>query len=1309
MIMKSTKGILLRLLLIATMLVPSLLTLAVGTIPVMAAGIKEALPDGKEITAFWDLKYPVLTTTDVQYYITNFPPGLRYSETWYGTFEKCFEPKEILLFDDENGICVFSLKPGQVLGKPQGGTTVRKASVTEARDLIKSYTLEDSVKSIDPEIKEILPSDAYFMGVWSGEKLKEKFDPAGAKTNALTEKQIRAKALYNEAIENSEPFDFAKYDPDRYAVMGQMFIVNGAVITVAEAGKIVADTTLNLSTTGGAGNFTLYMASGTTGTLTSGTATITGSVVTLSAGLNTITSNGAGNCALDITIGTAANWSSVNSWSATSGGACTASVPTSADNAYHNANSYTGANQTFTVDASANCLSMDFTGALYTPTLAKGSSTIYVSGNVTTIAAMKTTGGGYLTSLGASNKTITTNGLVWSFGIAWEGSSTGKFTLLGDFTTTGNIWLNRSTLDTNGKTVTCASFSDSSSTTTKTVTLGNSTLNCTAWSFTGTGALTVTANTATINVSGNSAFGNANYNGASLCLFGTIYTIGGNNTLNNINLSPTVIQTLTIAAGARITATTATLSGDATHQHTILSGTAGTLASIWATNKADDYVTYTNMLRNYNGVIVADCAGTGGGTFAGANGAYTSLTVQGAGNYPLTVTGNNTFNNDFKVDASLANKTVVQAATAVQTVGQMSRGTVIGTNYVTLNGGTWNKTDTNPNALGYMNIINSTATPTDTWYAGATPPSIDGGGNTGWIFTQVTLQSATTLLPTGVTMDKDGVTSVTLSGSIGQIDGSPTFSEWFDFGLTDAYGSSTTALTSYASGNYSSTVRIPNVPISNVGTYQTTPTYEGSGQAVHPSVVCFNTPWHGYSYWMAMTPYPGGNDAYENPSILASNDGATWVVPFGLTNPIEAFPGGGMHNCDPALFYDSATDNLWMYYMTAGAGTTTLYRKTSVDGVTWNVKQAILSMPDCQMLSPSIDKVGVTYYLWSSNNGNTVELRISSDGVTWGAPSTVNISQSGYKPWHLEVQYVSSLNLYVMLLTAYEISSNNAHTALFYADSNDGVNWTTYSNPLLSPTGEGWDSRQIYQSSFFYDPTTGIFNIWYSAVSSLTAYWHIGFTTCNYVYEMPTNLTPGQTYHYRSSANNTVSWVNGTDQTFTFTMPAATSSAVTNVSTQETAVLTGNVTGMGVASSVYTYFQWGYSASSYGYETTHVAQTGTGAFSTTIITDTALSSDKSVYFRAVIEVGSTQVLGGQETALLDRSVAKYSGVDQLISITPMLIFVLFIVAGVAMFVVGLREHPANQMLFVTGFLIIMVGLVIFMVLLDSVESILTWH
>lgn len=83
----------------------------------------------------------------------------------------------------------------------------------------------------------------------------------------------------------------------------------------------------------------------------------------------------------------------------------------------------------------------------------------------------------------------------------------------------------------------------------------------------------------------------------------------------------------------------------------------------------------------------------------------------------------------------------------------------------------------------------------------------------------------------------------------------------------------------------------------NTKKHQLTPTYDGSGQAVHPSLVYFRDGWgndrarNNWRYWLVMTPFPNKKERYENPSILVSNEGVKWRVPPGLKNPIEKEPG----------------------------------------------------------------------------------------------------------------------------------------------------------------------------------------------------------------------------------------------------------------------------------------------------------------------------------------------------------------------------------------------------------------------------------
>ena len=42
-------------------------------------------------------------------------------------------------------------------------------------------------------------------------------------------------------------------------------------------------------------------------------------------------------------------------------------------------------------------------------------------------------------------------------------------------------------------------------------------------------------------------------------------------------------------------------------------------------------------------------------------------------------------------------------------------------------------------------------------------------------------------------------------------------------------------------------------PLTNAASPQGTQTYEGSGQVVHPGIVYFASPWHGWEYWLVVT------------------------------------------------------------------------------------------------------------------------------------------------------------------------------------------------------------------------------------------------------------------------------------------------------------------------------------------------------------------------------------------------------------------------------------------------------------------------
>ena len=98
--------------------------------------------------------------------------------------------------------------------------------------------------------------------------------------------------------------------------------------------------------------------------------------------------------------------------------------------------------------------------------------------------------------------------------------------------------------------------------------------------------------------------------------------------------------------------------------------------------------------------------------------------------------------------------------------------------------------------------------------------------------------------------------------------------------------------------------------------------YAGKNQATHPNVIGFDTPWHGYRYYMAYTAYPYANGSEENPCIAASNDLIHWEKPDGLINPIACCEELECDELkDTHLLYRSDLDRLELWYLGRLRGT----------------------------------------------------------------------------------------------------------------------------------------------------------------------------------------------------------------------------------------------------------------------------------------------------------------------------------------------------------------------------------------------------
>ncbi len=280
-------------------------------------------------------------------------------------------------------------------------------------------------------------------------------------------------------------------------------------------------------------------------------------------------------------------------------------------------------------------------------------------------------------------------------------------------------------------------------------------------------------------------------------------------------------------------------------------------------------------------------------------------------------------------------------------------------------------------------------------------------------------------------------------------------------------------------------------------------TYERSRQVVHPSAVEFPSPWHGQRFWLALTPYPNSDSRVENPSLFASATGDDWTVPTGVTNPVAK--SGRGYLSDPELAYDPTSDELRLYYREVietrhghqkpKHRADVLYLTRSGDGAQWSPPQALVTDVGRFVVSPTVARRAEgDWKLWSVDAGvkgcNARETRVimrqSTDGIAWSQATAVSLSQRGFLPWHLDVQYVPQLHAYWALVAAYRRGSACTGSSLFLATSTDGVQWTTYSSPLLARGALPQFSANVYRSTFAFDPDGESLTIWLTGATTVT-------------------------------------------------------------------------------------------------------------------------------------------------------------------------------------------------------------------------------
>jgi hypothetical protein len=278
----------------------------------------------------------------------------------------------------------------------------------------------------------------------------------------------------------------------------------------------------------------------------------------------------------------------------------------------------------------------------------------------------------------------------------------------------------------------------------------------------------------------------------------------------------------------------------------------------------------------------------------------------------------------------------------------------------------------------------------------------------------------------------------------------------------------------------------------------TTPTYDGSGQAMHPSVYDAGSgnvwPASGtvqHRYWMGMTPYPNGNDSFEDASILCSDDGITWAVPDNVTNPISE------SHSDPHLLL--AEDGyMYLYYRTSAGN---LRAKRSNDGwQTISSEITVISSASDNLSSPVIRYDGSQYVMWSTHADDspyTIRRRTSDDPDSgWSSPTTctINNAPSGRtNPWNIDIIKASDGNWLALIdFVPNGVLTGKGHFA-YWATSSDGLEWDVDNFPILWEECANYFSHIIYKIAIV-EVSPGVYDAWPSgSAGSPTGTWRTGY------------------------------------------------------------------------------------------------------------------------------------------------------------------------------------------------------------------------
>lgn len=262
-------------------------------------------------------------------------------------------------------------------------------------------------------------------------------------------------------------------------------------------------------------------------------------------------------------------------------------------------------------------------------------------------------------------------------------------------------------------------------------------------------------------------------------------------------------------------------------------------------------------------------------------------------------------------------------------------------------------------------------------------------------------------------------------------------------------------------------------------------TYDGSGQVVHPDYAATPAGAFGRPFHLAITPYPYGNPAFENPSFLEGNRRDQWTVGHGVTNPIVRADAGYLS--DPDLVYVPELSELRLYYRQVTSANIVLLSRSN-DGWQWSAPVEVARAPNHEIVSPSVvRRAPDDWWMFAVNSGpagctaagTTVEARRSTDGLQWGPPTPVVLELPDLWPWHIDVQWIPSRQVFWAVYNA-KTATACTTPAVYLAESVDGLSWAPIARPVLVKGSLPAFEDIVYRTTFEYEPVSDAITFWFS-------------------------------------------------------------------------------------------------------------------------------------------------------------------------------------------------------------------------------------